>query len=161
MDLIQAAVFHRRGIERLGRSEATLKLYAIYQNSFLAFLLEHEVEPTLDALNPQFVREWQGWLRGRSNGRRGGLVTERQGVTTLKTWARWLVDNDVYAYDPLGRLKVPRVQKLHRKPFTEAQVEIKKKIKEDRQQAQMQKYLDKLRERTSVWTIFDEAKPAG
>lgn len=119
MDLIQAAEFHRRGIERLGRSQATLKLYAIYQNSFLAFLIEHEVEPSLDALNPQFVREWQGWLRKNSRGRRGGLVTERQGVMTLKTWARWLLDNDVYPYDPLGRLKVPRVQKLHRKPFSE------------------------------------------
>jgi site-specific recombinase XerC len=38
---------------------------------------------------------------------------------TLKTWAHWLMDNDVFAYDPLGRLKVPRVQKIHRKPFTE------------------------------------------
>jgi site-specific recombinase XerD len=119
VDLVQAAEFHRRGIERLGRSQATLKLYAIYQNSFLAFLLEHEVDPSLDALNPQFVREWQGWLRARSQGRRGGVVTERQGVMTLKTWAHWLMDNDVFAYDPLGRLKVPRVQKIHRKPFTE------------------------------------------
>lgn len=119
MDLNQAADFHRRGIERLGRSQATLKLYAIYQNSFLAFLREHEVEPSLDTLNPQFVREWQAWLRNRSRGRRGGLVTERQGVMTLKTWAHWLMDNDVFSFDPLGRLKVPRVQKLHRKPFTE------------------------------------------
>ena len=119
MDLVEAAAFHRRGIERLGRSVATVKLYAIYENSFLAFLLEHEVEPSLDALNPQFVREWQAWLRSKSLGRRGGVVTEKQGVTTLKTWARWLWDNDVYAYDPLARLKVPRVQKIHRKPFTE------------------------------------------
>ena len=66
MDLVEAAAFHRRGIERLGRSVATVKLYAIYENSFLAFLLEHEVEPSLDALNPQFVREWQAWLRSKS-----------------------------------------------------------------------------------------------
>jgi len=119
MDLVGAAEFHRRGIERLGRSQATLKLYAIYENSFLAFLFEHDVEPSLDALNPQFVREWQSWLRSKSQGRRGGVVTEKQGVSTLKTWARWLWDNDVYAYDPLARLKVPRVQKIHRKPFSE------------------------------------------
>jgi integrase len=119
VDLVEAAEFHRRGIERLGRSQATLRLYAIYENSFLAFLLEHEVQPSLDALNPQFCREWQAWLRGRSQGRRGGVVTEKQGVTTLKTWAKWLAENDVYPYDPLARLKVPRVQKIHRKPFTE------------------------------------------
>lgn len=119
MNLIDAAEFHRRALERLNRSQATLRLYRIYQDSFLAFLLEHEVEPTLDAFNAQFVREWQAWLRGKSTGRRGGLVTERQGVLVMKTWARFLCDNDVYPFDPLGRLKVPRVQKIHRKPFSE------------------------------------------
>jgi integrase/recombinase XerC len=119
VDLIEAAAFHRRSIQRLGRSEATLKLYAIYEDAYLTFLLEHEVEPSLDALNPQFVREWQTWLRSRSTGRRGGAIAEKTGVTTLKTWSRWLMDNDVYPFDPLARLKVPRVQKIHRRPFTE------------------------------------------
>jgi integrase len=119
MNLAEAADFHRDALERLNRSPATLRLYRTYQDSYLAFLAEHEVSPSLDALNPQFVREWQSWLRGKSTGRRGGLVTEKQGVMTLKTWARWCWDNDVFAFDPLGRLKVPRVQKIHRKPFTE------------------------------------------
>lgn len=119
MDLVEASEFHRRSLQRLNRSPMTLRLYTIYQNSFLAFLVEHEVSLTLDALNPQFVREWQAWLRAKSHGRRGGLVTEKQGVTTMKTWARFLWENDVYPFDPLARLKVPRVQKIHRKPFTE------------------------------------------
>jgi integrase len=119
VDLIEAAEFHRRCLERLQRSPLTLRLYRIYQDAFLAFLVEHNVTPTLDALNPQFVREWQAWMRARSHGRRGGVVTEKQGVTTLKTWARFLWDNDVYAFDPLARLKVPRVQKIHRKPFSQ------------------------------------------
>jgi integrase len=118
VNLIEAAEFHRRGLERLGRSAQTTRLYRIYQDSFVAFLLEHDVSPALDALNPQFVREWQSWLRAKSLGRRGGVVTEKQGVVTLKTWARWLWDNDVYPLDPLARLKVPRVQKIHRKPFS-------------------------------------------
>ncbi len=121
MDLVEAAEFHRRCLERLNRSPMTLQLYAVYENSYLAFLLEHEVEPALDALNPQFVREWQAWLRSRSTGRRGGVVTEKQGVMTLKTWARFLMDNDIYPFDPLARLKVPRVQKIHRKPFSESE----------------------------------------
>ena len=70
-------------------------------------------------LAPEFVRRWQAWVRSRSTGKRGGLSTERQGVMTLKTWSRFLLDNDVYQFDPLARLKTPRVPKLHRKPFTE------------------------------------------
>ncbi len=106
-------------MERLNRSSHTIRLYRIYENSFLAFLLECDVEPTLDTLNPQFVREWQTSLRSRSTGKRGGLATEKQGVMVLKTWARFLMDNDVYPLDPLARLKIPRVPKLHRKPFSE------------------------------------------
>lgn len=118
MDLIEAAEFHRRCLERLNRSPQTLRLYRIYQDSYLAFLLEHEVSATLDALNPQFVREWQPWLRMRSSGRRGGVSTERQGVMVLKTWSRFLWNNDIYPNDPLARLKVPRVPKIHGKPFS-------------------------------------------
>lgn len=119
MNLIDAAEFHRRSLERLNRSPATLKLYRVYEDSFLTFLVEHAVEPSLDALNPQFVREWQAWLRAKSTGRRGGVVSEKAGVVTMKTWGHFLFENDVYDYDPLGRLKVPRVPKLHRKPFSE------------------------------------------
>lgn len=118
-NLRDAVEFHHHALLRLRRSPQTLRLYRIYQASFLAFLDEQGLEPTLDALTPQFVREWQSWLRSRSTGRRGGAVTEKQGVMTLKTWGRFLWENDVYAFDPLGRLKTPRVQKIHRKPFTQ------------------------------------------
>jgi integrase/recombinase XerC len=117
--LNEAADFHRLCLQRLNRSTETLRLYAIYQHSFLAFLLEHEQTAVLEALNPQCVRAWQAWLLSKSTGRRGGIVSEKQGVLVLKTWARFLWDNDVYAADPLARLKVPRVRKIHRKPFSE------------------------------------------
>lgn len=119
VSLQDAVEFHHHALLRLGRSPQTLRLYRIYQGSFLTFLDEQRLEPSLDALTPQFVREWQSWLRSRSTGRRGGAVTEKQGVMTLKTWGRFLWENDVYAFDPLARLKTPRVQKIHRKPFTE------------------------------------------
>jgi hypothetical protein len=45
---------------------------------------------------------------------------------------------------------------VRRTPFTEAQVEIKKKIKDERSQDRSKAYLDKLRANTPVWTIFDE-----
>ncbi|MGI9146030.1 MAG: tyrosine-type recombinase/integrase [Chloroflexota bacterium] len=122
VDLVTAAEFHRHALQRLNRSPQTLKLYKIYQDSYLTFLGEQSLELSLDVLTPQFVRLWQSWLRSRSTGRRGGVVTERQGVLILKTWARWLMEQDVYSFDPLARLKPPRVQKIHRKPFTEDEV---------------------------------------
>jgi len=45
---------------------------------------------------------------------------------------------------------------LLRKPFEDVQPEIKKKIKQDRSEKQRKDYLAKLRERTPVWTIWDE-----
>jgi len=46
-----------------------------------------------------------------------------------------------------------------RTSFVEAQVEIKKKIGEERHKKQLEDYLAKLRKDTAVWTIFDQ--PAG
>ncbi|MFI4873746.1 MAG: peptidyl-prolyl cis-trans isomerase [Blastopirellula sp. JB062] len=46
------------------------------------------------------------------------------------------------------------------KPFREAQVEIKEKIKRQRANQQQQEYLADVKRRTQVWTIFDEEKSA-
>jgi parvulin-like peptidyl-prolyl isomerase len=45
-----------------------------------------------------------------------------------------------------------------RMPFLEAQVGIKATLYEERRQRQMNDYLDRLRERTPVWTIFDDGQ---
>ena len=42
------------------------------------------------------------------------------------------------------------------KPFRDAQVEIKKKLKEERSKKSTEEYLEKLRNKTQIWTIFDE-----
>lgn len=42
-----------------------------------------------------------------------------------------------------------------RRPFTDVQPEIKKLVKQDRVNAEIQKYVNKLQESTKVWTIFD------
>ena len=68
MDLVEASAYHRHALTRLNRSPQTLKLYAIYQNSFLAYLLSNDIELTLDALTPELVRRWQAWLRSQSTG---------------------------------------------------------------------------------------------
>ena len=46
-------------------------------------------------------------------------------------------------------------QDTTRVPFTEAQVEIKEKIKKQRQQESVAKYIAELKKQTPVWTIFD------
>ncbi len=43
-----------------------------------------------------------------------------------------------------------------RTPFTEAQIEIKKKIKDSRAEGEMERYVKKLRDRTPVRTVFDD-----
>ena len=45
-------------------------------------------------------------------------------------------------------------------PFTEAQVEIKEKIKNERSQEQMQAYIKEIKSKAQVWTIFDDEKKA-
>jgi hypothetical protein len=47
-----------------------------------------------------------------------------------------------------------------RVPFIEAQVEIRSKLHEERRQREMDAYLATVRERTPVWTIFDD-EPGG
>ena len=44
-------------------------------------------------------------------------------------------------------------------PFLEAQVDIKKQIQQQREEGRGEEYLAELRERTPLWTIFDEPDP--
>lgn len=53
-------------------------------------------------------------------------------------------------------IRVVEREDFTRKSFIETQVEIKKKIKEKRTADAMHEYLDKLKQRTPVWTILDE-----
>ena len=60
-------------------------------------------------------------------------------------------------------IRVVERQESRRTPFLEAQVEIKKKIREEREAKAKQDYLAKLRRETPVWTAFETAvtaKPA-
>jgi parvulin-like peptidyl-prolyl isomerase len=52
-------------------------------------------------------------------------------------------------------IRVIERQEAGKEDFTEAQVEIKQKLIEEKVEKDRKKYLDRLRERTPVWTIFD------
>ncbi len=58
-------------------------------------------------------------------------------------------------------IRVVEREEFTRKPFTETQVEIKKKIKEKRTSEGMREYLEKLKKKTPVWTIVDDIKLQG
>ncbi len=55
---------------------------------------------------------------------------------------------------------VERVE-AYRTPFTDAQVEIKKKIRQEWRKEQFQAYVAKLRKTIPVWTIYDNQAPHG
>jgi parvulin-like peptidyl-prolyl isomerase len=46
-----------------------------------------------------------------------------------------------------------------RTPFEDAQDEIKEKITDQKKEKQFKAYLEKLRTKTPVWTIYDKDKP--
>ena len=55
-------------------------------------------------------------------------------------------------------VRVTKREEAGRTPFLEAQVEIRSKILDDRRLVAVDDYLGKLRARTPVWTVFDDAK---
>lgn len=55
-------------------------------------------------------------------------------------------------------VRVSKREEAGRTPFLEAQVEIRSKILDDRRRVAVDDYLGKLRARTPVWTVFDDAK---
>ena len=57
-------------------------------------------------------------------------------------------------------IRVTSRREAGRTPFEEAQVDVRKKIKEVRFQTQIKTYLAKLKQQTIFWTIFDDPKKA-
>jgi parvulin-like peptidyl-prolyl isomerase len=66
--------------------------------------------------------------------------------------------------DDGGALHIVRVVEridAGRTPFIEAQVGIKEQLTLDRRKKEMDDYLSKLRDRTPVWTVFDDEAGTG
>ncbi|MGE0606144.1 MAG: peptidyl-prolyl cis-trans isomerase [Pirellulales bacterium] len=57
-------------------------------------------------------------------------------------------------------LRVTSRREDGRTPFEEAQVDIRKAIKKEREQEQIKKYLTRIKEQTTYWTIFDDPAQA-
>ena len=92
--------------------------------------------------------------------------------TTQGSLAAKNIDENIFAL-PVGALseiiktdrgfhivRVLERKAAGRKSFEETQAEITKKLKEDKRESQIKKYLDGLRQKTPVWTMFDN-QPGG
>lgn len=123
MDLAQAREWHLSQLSLKRRSEATAKLYGLYEQVFLDYLDEHGLGIGLNMLNPDNVEDCVRWMRTRGKrGTRGNAVAERTFIDTWRRLARALWRRRVYTEDPLARMETPTVRKIHKRPFTEEQV---------------------------------------
>lgn len=120
--LLQAAhELHLTALRRLRRSPWTLHSYRIYCGAFLRFVDERRLSPALTSLNRDVVEQFQDYVRARSMGSRDGAAAERQSIRVVKTWSRWLWKRGFFEHDPLARIDLPRLAKLHRLPYTQAE----------------------------------------
>jgi parvulin-like peptidyl-prolyl isomerase len=99
------------------------------------------------------------------------IEAENGGVhdwTTQGSLASNVIDRAIFSL-PIGQLseimedargfhivRVLERREAGRVPFTEAQIEIKKKIQADKRQQQFEEYAERLRREIPVWTIYDD-----
>jgi hypothetical protein len=80
-------------------------VYALYIGGFVRFLRDRGIQYSLlEHLSPDNVGKYQDYVRGHAVGTRDGAAAERQAVTTLKIFSRWLWRRGLYANDPLARV---------------------------------------------------------
>ena len=89
---------------------------------------------------------------------RGSLVSQvlDEAIFTLPPGALSPILEDEQGFHIV---RVLEREEAHRIPFLEAQVEIRDKIRQQREAEQEQKYLARLWKNTPVWTVFDDAAP--
>ena len=91
----------------------------------------------------------------------GALASEQldQALFTLPIGAMSQIIEDKNGY---RIVRVIERKQAERRPFLEAQVDIRKKIREQRRENDLKQYMVKLREQIPVWTVYDNLaeKPA-
>lgn len=123
MDLRDAAAFHQLVLAQEGASIETQKNYLHYQRLLLRCFDERGIEPTLDSLTSANVRiflDWYGQTVHRT-GARHGQVAVRQSLSRIKTFANFCEREGIIG-DGRIRVQPPRLAKLLREPFTQAEV---------------------------------------
>lgn len=124
MDLRDAVSFHQLVCGSEGRSAATQRQYLLFERTFLRYLDDAGIAPSLDALNPENVRNALAWYQQQPDRRRSrnGEVGAQTFVDILHILARFLEREGVLSDDPLRRLRRVKVSKRLRKPFTQTEL---------------------------------------
>lgn len=124
LDLRDAVVYHQLVLGAEGAKPATQKNYLHYEQALIAGMDALGIDTTLDSLTTANVRRTLDWYRTRirEGSSRGGKVAARQYVERIKLFANFLEKEEIIPNDTLRRLSPPRVEKLLRTPFTQAEV---------------------------------------
>lgn len=124
MDLRDAVAYHQLVLNAEGAALGTQRNYLHYGHMLIEGMAALGIEPTLDALSTANMRSVLQWYRARDkkNASRGGVVGARQFVERVKTLARFLEKEEIIPTDTLRRLAAPRVDKVLREPFDQAEV---------------------------------------
>jgi integrase/recombinase XerD len=122
--LADAVTLHQLALQAEGRSLHTQKQYLQYESLFLRYLEGQRIPPTLGALNLATVHAFLGWYRALPGPRRtrGGEVAVRAAADVLKRLARVIEDHGLVEDSPLRKLQRPRIAKIARLPFSQAEL---------------------------------------
>jgi site-specific recombinase XerD len=118
-NLIQASEAHLADCRFRNLSGRTLELYGYIEEDFLKYLRHEELPLAMHALNAENVRGWASWHLEHAHGRgkRDGESVIRTGVGILKTWSRWMVNEDLLEADYTARVKRPKTTRTARQPY--------------------------------------------
>lgn len=123
LDLRDAVAYHQLVLNAEGARVTTQRNYLHYEQILLNALEALGIPPTLESLTPSNVRLTLEWYRSnvRDMGR-GGKTAIQQYVLRIKTFARFLENEEILPDNTLRRLTPPRVEKVLRQPFSQAEV---------------------------------------
>ena len=112
------------------------------------------------------------WRRARSQGATADQGGKRD-WTTKGSMRSTVIDQALFSL-PVGGMSqiIEDTESFHiirvveqrdagRVAFTDAQAEIKKKLKDENGNKAAEEYMTKLRNRTTIWTVFDKQSPPG
>jgi integrase/recombinase XerD len=92
---------------------------------FLNWCAERDLKQAVQITRP-ILEAYQRWLwkYTKADGKRLGWSTQRQRVSTLKDWFKWLTKQNVLMHNPASEIELPRMEKrLPGAALTLAQVE--------------------------------------
>jgi integrase/recombinase XerD len=122
VDLRDAAAYHALVLNAEGASLSTQRNYLFYWSKLIQFCEETGYSNRVEQFSPDLVRRASVWYRSHASGRRDGAVAVRQFVARMNTIGALLIREKILRKSAYQSLKLPRVAKLLREPYTQTEV---------------------------------------